>query len=311
MAVIETEALTKRFGTLTAVADLDLTVERGEIFGFLGPNGAGKTTTTRLLLDALRPSAGVARVLGGSGRDPEIRRRIGVLPADLHFDPRLTGRELFAYVGRLRGEDRSDEVDRLCERFTLDPDRRIDELSTGNRRKVGIVVAFAHEPELLVLDEPTSGLDPIMQEEFHDLVRECHEAGTTVFLSSHVLAEVQEMADRVGLIGDGRLLDVRSVAELLREGRQHLVLELPEPPPPDAFAAVPGVSEAMVEGSVVRLVVDGEVHPALARAAELRTQRIVSHEPDLEAVFLARYRPESTDGGAVEGDAGGASGASS
>ena len=306
MAVIETEGLTKRFGALAAVADLDLAVEGGEIFGFLGPNGAGKTTTTRLLLDALRPTCGVARVLGGSGRDPEIRRRIGVLPADLHFDPRLTGRELFAYVGRLRGEDRSSAVDQLCERFDLDPDRRIDELSTGNRRKVGIVVAFAHDPELLVLDEPTSGLDPIMQEEFHDLVRERNAMGTTVFLSSHVLAEVQEMADRVGLIGDGRLLDVRTVAELLGHGRQHLVVELPEPPPPDAFAAVPGVSEVVVEGSVVRLVVDGEVHPALARAADLRTLRITSHEPDLEAVFLARYRPESPHGDPVEGGAGAA-----
>lgn len=295
MAVIETAALTKRFGALTAVADLDLAVAEGEIFGFLGPNGAGKTTTTRLVLDALRPTSGSVSVLGGTARDPEVRRRIGVLPADLHFDARLTGRDLFGYVGRLRGENRDAEVEALCERFALDPDRRIDELSTGNKRKVGIVVAFAHDPELLVLDEPTSGLDPLMQEEFHDLVRERNGAGATVFLSSHVLAEVQEMADRVGLIGDGRLIEVKTVAELLRQHQQRLELELPEPAASDAFAGVPGVVDASVAGSVVRLVVEGPVHPALARAAELRAERVTSRQPDLEAVFLEVYRHGAAD----------------
>ena len=295
MAVIETAALTKRFGAITAVDGLDLAVEEGEVFGFLGPNGAGKTTTTRLVLDALRPTSGSVAVLGGTARDPAVRSRIGVLPADLHFDARLTGRDLFAYVGRLRGDDAGAEVDALCERFALDPDRRIDELSTGNKRKVGIVVAFAHDPELLVLDEPTSGLDPIMQEEFHDLVRERNAAGATVFLSSHVLAEVQEMADRVGLIGDGRLIEVKTVEELLRQHQQRLELELPEPAASDAFAGVPGVVDASVTGSVVRLVVEGPVHPALARAAELRAERITSRQPDLEAVFLEVYRHGAVD----------------
>lgn len=298
MTVIETVALTKRFGALTAVDDLDLSIAPGEIFGFLGPNGAGKTTTTRLVLDALRPTSGSVSVLGGTARDPEVRRRIGVLPADLHFDARLTGRDLFAYVGRLRGEDRTAEVDALCERFALDPDRRIDELSTGNKRKVGIVVAFAHDPELLVLDEPTSGLDPLMQEEFHDLVRERNAAGATVFLSSHVLAEVQEMADRVGLIGDGRLIEVKTVEELLRQHQQRLELELPEAAPADAFTGVPGVVDAVVVGTTVQLVVEGPVHPVLARAAELRATRITSRQPDLEAVFLDVYRHGA--GGAEE-----------
>ena len=290
MTVVETVSLTKRFGALTAVDDLDLSIAPGEIFGFLGPNGAGKTTTTRLVLDALRPTSGSVSVLGGTARDPEVRRRIGVLPADLHFDARLTGRDLFTYVGRLRGEDLAAEVDALCERFALDPGRRIDELSTGNKRKVGIVVAFAHNPELLVLDEPTSGLDPLMQEEFHDLVRERNAEGATVFLSSRVLAEVQEMADRVGLIGDGRLIEVRTVEELLRQHQQRLELELPEPAPADAFAGVTGVVDAEVTGTTVRLVIEGPVHPALARAAELRVARITSRQPDLEAVFLDVYR---------------------
>ena len=290
MAVITTERLTKRFGDVRALIDLDLSVEQGEIFGFLGPNGAGKTTTTRLLLDALRPTSGSVTVLGGTGRDPEVRRRIGVLPADLHFDDRLTGRVFFDYLAALRGGLPKGEVDELCQRFALDPTRRIDELSTGNRRKVGIVAAFAHHPDLLVLDEPTSGLDPIMQEEFHDLVRERNAEGATVFLSSHVLAEVQEMADRVGLIGDGRLIEVRTVEELLRQHQQRLELELPEPAPADAFAGVPGVVDAEVTGTMVRLVVEGPVHPALARAAELQVARITSRQPDLEAVFLDLYR---------------------
>ena len=304
MAVIETEALTKRFGALVAVADLDLTVEQGEVFGFLGPNGAGKTTTTRLLLDALRPTSGSVRVLGGTGRDPAVRDRIGVLPADLHFDPRLTGHELFAYLGRLRGADAAAEVAALCDRFSLDPGRRIDELSTGNRRKVGIVAAFAHRPELLVLDEPTSGLDPLMQEAFHDLVRERHADGATVFLSSHLLPEVQEMADRVGLIREGRLLDVDSVADLLHQRLQHLEIELPEPVGPDAFDGVAGVAGVEINGTVVALEVEGAVHPVLARAAELRAERITSHQPDLEDVFLARYRHAAEeDGAAVAGEA--------
>ncbi|MCB1017717.1 MAG: ABC transporter ATP-binding protein [Acidimicrobiales bacterium] len=295
MAVVETQGLTKRFGALTAVADLDLTVLEGEIFGFLGPNGAGKTTTTRLLLDALRPTAGTVRVLGGTGGDPEVRRRIGVLPADLHFDPRLTGHELFAYLGRLRGDPAQAAVAALCERFDLDAGRRIDELSTGNRRKVGIVAAFAHRPDLLVLDEPTSGLDPIMQEEFHELVRERNADGATVFLSSHLLPEVQEMAGRVGLIRAGHLIEVQSVADLLRARVQHLEVELPEPVPPDAFAGVPGVGDVTVDGRSVRFSVDGPVHPALARAAELRAERLTSHQPDLEDIFLERYRERATD----------------
>lgn len=289
-AAISTHALTKRFGDLEAVVDLELAIDEGEIFGFLGPNGAGKTTTTRLLLDAIRPSSGTVSVLGGSGSDPAIRSRIGVLPADLHFDARLTGHDLFAYLGALRGGFPAEAVDSLCERFRLDPSRQIDELSTGNRRKVGIVAAFAPHPDLLVLDEPTSGLDPIMQEEFHELVRERNAQGATVFLSSHLLPEVQEIAQRVGLIREGRLIEVKTVVDLLAQHVQHVDIEFAHSLSPDAFDGVDGVVEVDVAGRVARVTVEGAIHPVLARAASLRAERITSHQPDLEAVFLELYR---------------------
>jgi ABC-2 type transport system ATP-binding protein len=287
---IETRELTKRFGSLVAVDRLDLTVDEGEIFGFLGPNGAGKTTTTRLLLDALRPTSGSATVLGGAPGDLAVRSRIGVLPADLHFEARLTGRGLFDFLGDLRGDFEPAEVGGLCERFQLDPTRRIDELSTGNKRKVGIVAAFAHRPDLLILDEPTSGLDPLMQAQFHALVRERRDEGATVFLSSHLLPEVQEMAERVGLIKEGHLVEVKSVQELLEQHSQRLVLEFADPVADDAFAAVDHVTEVTIHGTTATVVVDGPVHPALRRAAELRAVHIRTDEADLEDVFLELYR---------------------
>jgi ABC-2 type transport system ATP-binding protein len=188
-AAVRTEGLTKHFGPVRAVDDLDLVIERGEVFGYLGPNGAGKTTTVRLLLDFLRPTAGRAVVLGGSGGDPEIRRRIGYLPGDLRLEPDYTGTDVIELFGSLRGGFDRPWVDSLLERFGLDPSRRVGELSTGNRRKVGVVQAFMSRPELLLLDEPTSGLDPLLQHEFNALVREVVAEGATVLLSSHVLPE--------------------------------------------------------------------------------------------------------------------------
>ncbi len=216
---VRTEGLTKHFGALRAVDDVNLVIERGEVFGYLGPNGAGKTTTVRLLLDFLRPTAGRAVVLGGSGADPEIRRRIGYLPGDLHLDPDYTGAEVLGLFGRLRGGVDQSWVDTLLERFNLDPSRRVGQLSTGNRRKVGVVQAFMSRPELLLLDEPTSGLDPLLQHEFNALVREVVADGATVLLSSHVLPEVEALAGRVGIVRRGRLVAVAGVEELRQAAR--------------------------------------------------------------------------------------------
>ena len=292
-AAVRTEGLTKHFGPVKAVDDVDLVIERGEVFGYLGPNGAGKTTTVRLLLDFLRPTAGRAIVLGGSGGDPEIRRRIGYLPGDLRLDPDYTANDVIELFGRLRGGVDRLRVDALLERFGLDPTRPVGELSTGNRRKVGVVQAFMSRPELLLLDEPTSGLDPLLQHEFNALVREVVAEGATVLLSSHVLPEVEALADRVGIVRRGRLVAVAGVEELRQTARQRIELHVAGPVGEAdlaRFRAVAEVVEVAAEAGVVHLVVEGPVDGMVKVAAGLEVQRIVSHETDLEDVFLRYYQ---------------------
>ena len=241
--VIVAEQLTKRFGSLTALDGLDLSVEAGEVFGYLGPNGAGKTTTLRLLVDALRPTAGRAMVLGSDPSEPATRARIGYLPAELHIDPRYTANDVLSFFGALRGGLDTARAEQLCARFSLDPTRPAGELSTGNRRKIGVVQAFVHRPQLLLLDEPTSGLDPLLQHEFHQLVAEAVAAGATVFLSSHVLSEVEQLADRVGILRRGVLVDIATLDELRGRARQHLQLHVDgdTSQATQAFQDVPGV----------------------------------------------------------------------
>ncbi|MDQ3896963.1 MAG: ABC transporter ATP-binding protein [Actinomycetota bacterium] len=289
-AAVLARGLTKHFGSVRAVEGLDLEVDEGEVFGFLGPNGAGKTTTIRMLLDFLRPTSGTASLLGGSGGDPEIRRRVGYLPADLRVDTRYTGDELLSFLGSLRGQTDPAFRRMLLERFDLDPTRPIAELSTGNRRKVGIVQAFMHRPELVILDEPTSGLDPILQHEFLELIREVVAGGTTVFLSSHVLPEVERVAHRVGILRRGRLVTVAEVDDLRARARQRIDLLVGGPADADLFAGVPGVVDVDSRDGLVRLVVEGSVDAALKAAARLHVDRIVTHEADLEELFLEYYR---------------------
>jgi ABC-2 type transport system ATP-binding protein len=291
-AVIRAVGLTKRFKTVEALHELDLEVQPGEVFGYLGPNGAGKTTTIRLLLDFIRPTSGRIEVLGGSGADPAVRRRIGYLPAELPVDPRWTAQDLLDFYGRLRGGVDAGWVRELLGRFDLDPTRRVGELSTGNRRKIGIVQAVIHHPELLVLDEPSSGLDPLLQYEFQRLVRELAEVGTTVFLSSHVLPEVEALAGRVAILRRGELVTVAGVQELRQQARQRIELRLTRPADASRFARVPGVVEAQADDTCIRLVVEGPVGPALEAAAGLEVQRIVTHEADLEDVFLSYYQEQ-------------------
>jgi ABC-2 type transport system ATP-binding protein len=295
---IRTEGLTKYYGKARGIVDVDLEVPGGEVFGFLGPNGAGKTTTIRLLVDHIRPSSGRAEVLGlDAQREPmAIRRRIGLLPSDMLLYPRLTGREFLAYLGNLRGGVDTAERDALVERFGVELDRPIRQLSTGNRQKLPLVAAFMHRPELLILDEPTVGVDPLVQQEFQALVREVRAEGRTVFLSSHTLSEVERVADRVGIIREGALVVTERVEELKHKAIRRLEFDFPEVVSPEPFLALDGVRAAEVDrdGTVLRLAIEGPVGGAIMLAAQHRPINVISEEPDLEELFLAYYRPAAS-----------------
>jgi ABC-2 type transport system ATP-binding protein len=290
-AVIQTEKLTKSYGEHRGIVDVDLEVRQAEIFGFLGPNGAGKTTTIRTLLDLIRPTSGRALVFGiESTADPvAIHRRVGYIPGEFTLYDRLTGGQTIEYFANLRGG-----VDRayqraLIERFDIDPKRRYKELSKGNKQKIGLVIALQHQPELLILDEPTSGLDPLVQQSFFELIREARGEGRTVFLSSHILSEVERTADRVAIIRDGRLVKIDSV-EGLRDLAHHQVeLRFPGPVPAEAFESLPGVSDVTAEDHVLRMRVAGPITPVVRAAASFELLDFVSREPTLEETFLAQY----------------------
>jgi ABC-2 type transport system ATP-binding protein len=288
---IRTTGLAKRFGTLTAVSDLDLEVMPGEVVGFLGPNGAGKTTTIRLLLGFLNPSSGFCEVLGGSPRlDVSLRRRIGYLPGDLKVDPAMTGAQLFHWFGRLRGRPDRERIDELVERLGLDPHRPFGTLSKGNRQKVGLVQAFQHDPDVLLLDEPTTGLDPLVQREFVRLLREAVGRGAAVLFSSHILPAVERIATRIAIIRQGKLVSVSPVEELLDRARRRLELRFAEPVSTEMFAGVPGVSEVEVEGRIAQIAIEGAVGPALRAATESADLvRINNVSDELEDLFVSFY----------------------
>ena len=295
-AAIETSALSKTFrGGIRALAGLDLRVEQGEVFGFLGPNGAGKSTTIRLLLDLIRPSSGGALILGHDCRTEsvETKRLVGYVPGDLRLFDRLTGREQLDSLARLRGSVDTTLRQTLIERFDVVLDRPIRELSKGNRQKVGIVQAFMHRPLLLVLDEPTSGLDPILQEEFRVLLRETVAAGSTVFLSSHSLDEVQHVADRVAVIRRGKLIDVDSVERLRERTPRHVTITFVDRADPHPFASLEGVRVLGSDGAVLRLTApEGAMDGVVKAAAKHRLVDLVSAPADLEEIFLELYRED-------------------
>lgn len=293
MSVLATSGLTKRFGERLAVDDLDLEIHAGEVFGFLGPNGAGKTTTIRLLLDFIRPTSGHSSVLGGAGSDPAIRARIGYVPAELCIPPRYTARDVVGFYGAIRGGVDELSFAALLERFDLDPDRPVGELSTGNRRKVGLMQAFVHRPELFVLDEPTAGLDPLLQYEFNELIRWSVGEGATVLLSSHVLPEVEALAHRVGILRAGRIIATVRPEELRSRARQRVRITFATRVDPTAmFRGVAGVVElAAPEPGVVQLTIEGSIDAVLKAAATREVLRISTDaEDDLEELFLGFYR---------------------
>ncbi len=290
-AVISTDGLTKDYGHNRALAGLDLEVRNGEVFGFLGPNGAGKTTAIRLLLDLIRPTSGRATVLGLDPRiqGVELRRRVGYLPGDFVVDGRQTGAELLTFLGNLRGGVPAARVDELAQRLDLDLGRRIKTLSRGNRQKVGVIQAFMHDPELLVLDEPTSGLDPFLQHEFAAMALEATRDGRTVFMSSHVMNEVQRTADRVGMIRDGRLVTVEDVESLRERSVRTVEIHFDGPVRPDDFASLPGVSDLEVDGPLLTCRLEGRADGLVKEAARHSVVTLSVEEADLEDLFFHYY----------------------
>jgi ABC-2 type transport system ATP-binding protein len=292
--VARAEGLTKSYGRALALDRLNLEVRSGEVLGFLGPNGAGKTTTLRLLMGYLRPTAGSARVHGlDAWRDRvAVHARTGYLPGDLVLWPRLTGRMVTAHLARLRGLGHDSGTADLAKRLDVDLDRPVGELSKGNRQKIGLLAALLGDPALLLLDEPTSGLDPLVQQEFHHVLRERTGAGTAVMLSSHVLSEVERVADRVAIIRSGRLLMLESLAELRQKARHTVEVRFTSPPPPDAFARIPGIRDVQLDGPVLRCTMQGAVDPLIKTLSHYHVTDLNSREADLEETFLALYGQE-------------------
>ena len=297
MAVIETEKLTKFYGSHLGIVDLDLAVEQGEVFGFLGPNGAGKTTTIRLLLDLLRPTSGRACVFGiETTADPvAIHRRVGYLPGEFALFDRLTGGQTIEYFANLRGGvDPLYQAD-LVARFDLDPSRRFKEYSKGNKQKVGLVIALQHRPDLLILDEPTSGLDPLVQQTFFGLLRETVTEGRTAFLSSHILDEVEKTCDRVAIIRDGRIVTVDRVAALRDLAYHEVELRFAAPVAASLFSSLPGVSDLVAIDGGLRMRVTGSMAPIVETAAGRGLVDFETREPSLEQTFLAQYGREAVE----------------
>ncbi|MGZ3588164.1 MAG: ATP-binding cassette domain-containing protein [Candidatus Limnocylindrales bacterium] len=296
-AIIETERLTKSYGQHRGIIEVDLEVSQGEIYGFLGPNGAGKTTTIRLLLDLIRPTSGRASVFGldSATNAVAIHRRVGYLPGEFSLYDRLTGAQTITYFANLRGGVAPAYQRDLIERFDLDPSRKFREYSKGNKQKVGLVVALQHQPELLILDEPTSGLDPLVQQNFFDLVREARTQGRTIFLSSHIIDEVERTCDRVAIIREGRLVKIGTVDALRDLSHHEVELTFTGPVPLEAFAGLDGVSHLEPAHHRLRMRVAGPIGPVVRAAGQFELVDFTSREPSLEETFLAEYGREASD----------------
>jgi ABC-2 type transport system ATP-binding protein len=289
--VILTEGLTKSYGKQRGVVDLSMQVTQGEVFGYLGPNGAGKTTTIRTLLDFIRPTTGRASIfaLDTHSRSQDIHKRIGYVPGELSLYDNMTGAEFLHYMANLRGGVEWKTVDRLAERLSADLTRKLRTLSHGNKRKIVLIQAFMHAPDLIILDEPTGGLDPLVQQEFYHLVAEAKAEGRTVFLSSHVLPEVERVCDRVGIIREGKLIAIETMSVLKERALRRLEIHFAAPAPHEAFAHIAGVRDVSFENNTLLCTVAGSLDALVKAAAQFEVTNIISHEPNLEEIFLTFY----------------------
>jgi ABC-2 type transport system ATP-binding protein len=294
--VIQTENLGKTYAknrreTVQALKNLDLSVQPGEIFGYLGPNGAGKTTTIRILLDLIRPSSGRALIFGQDAQQHsvELHRRIGFLPGELNLWKNLSGQQVVNYISRVRGGVDSNYVRELTERLQLDLSLKVRSYSSGNRRKLGLVIALMNKPELLILDEPTGGLDPLMQQIFNEMMLEAQQEGRTVFLSSHILSEVQAICDRVGILRNGELKAVETVTNLTHAKFRWVTLRLHEKVAPTQISTVEGVSEVSTVDGGLKLRLSGDFDPLLRALNPYYVENMEVAEPSLEEIFLTYY----------------------
>ena len=290
-AVIETDNLTKFYDGHRAISNISLEIREGEVFGYLGPNGAGKTTTIRTLLDFIRPTSGHASIFGLDSRQHsrEIKGRIGYLPGDIVLYDKLTGQDALEYFANLQGGVDWRYVEELAERLECDLSQPIRSLSRGNKQKVGLIQAFMHKPELIIMDEPSSGLDPLMQQEFYRLVEEVKAEGRTVFISSHIMPEVERVCDRVGIIRNGVLVTEEDVSELKERALHQLEFHFGSPVAPEAFADLPGVHDVTVEDHALRCTVRGKPDALIKAVARYEVTKLIAHDTSLEDIFLSYY----------------------
>jgi ABC-2 type transport system ATP-binding protein len=292
-AIVEVEGLTKSYGGKRGIADVSFAVQEGEVFGFLGPNGAGKTTTIRILMALLRGDSGSARIAGLDcwEQSLEIKRLTGYVPGEPALDPNLTGGQILEYFAHLRGGVDRPYLTQLVDRLELDTSRKFRQYSTGNKRKIVLIQAFMHRPKVLILDEPTNGLDPLNQHEFARMVMEARGGGSTVFLSSHILSEVEQLCSQVGIIRDGRLVRIGGVAEVKDIKRYEITITFADEVAVEAFANLDGVVrvDRVAGGHALRLTMQGVPDAVIKAAAQHPVTSLASHEPNLEDIFLGYY----------------------
>lgn len=289
MAVIETKDLTKYYGKSLGIKDVSLDVEEGEIFGFIGPNGAGKSTTIRLLLSLIYPSSGQAKLFGKDAIEhgPEVRKDIGYLPSEIFYYDKMKVKDLLSYSASFYEKDCNKRIKELSDIMELDLNRRIEDLSYGNKKKVGIVQGLLHEPKLIILDEPTGGLDPLMQKRFFNIIREENKKGATVFFSSHILGEVQELCNRVAIIRNGSIIEVQDI-KTLREDNYKKISIVGDDLNKEVFD-IDGVTKLIKEEDRINFFYKGNINEITKALSSIQVRDVNMEEPTLEEVFMHYY----------------------
>ncbi len=292
MNVIEIENLTKNYGKSRGIIDVNLTIEQGQVFGFIGPNGAGKSTTIRTLLGLIHPTSGSAKIFGKSCFDsPEVRQEVGYLPSEVFYYDNMKVMDLLKYSASFYKKDCTKRINELAEIMDLDLNKKIDDLSFGNKKKVGIVQGLLHEPKLIILDEPTSGLDPLMQQKFFDLIAAENKKGATVFFSSHILGEVQKMCSRVAFIKDGKIIKLEKMSALQENSYKRIKLETKSAMTKDALN-IDGISKLELKGNSADFIYKGNINSIIKKISEFELTNLTIDEPDLEEIFTHYYAKE-------------------